>query len=518
VLFASRLRRPFPRRFGALMISGALVAGFGSLAVASPAGAATASVGPINFESGYTAGNINGQNGWSKTGTYDDEVENVGDYPAAAGYGFQTKALRVSNFYADGAFGGQAFSPPLTQAAGEGDAAPYFTASFDIGTTKAELQPGLAVSVSPDDGNGGRMSYLRFEDQSDGVHVIFVDVTDKGPLGTAATFNPDVAIATLARARSHAVRFEIAFVDGPGGADGVGNDVVRIFVDGALKHTGTTWENYYRYDPEQASSHNAIPTTSKLLFAARGLPVPGIGDGQGYLFDNVALSSSTTAPVVTPPTAVGVAYDGNKTCADLAPTGTTWEEFKIDGIPVNGTYDDPKSNLVITISNASSQTFDWASNHLDMSAVLVKGGNGGIEYGYPGTADFSDTGLHALEAKKNYHDISHVNFCFKAGGDTQPILDQPANPNPANPNPANPNAVNPQTVATPVVAPQTVVPATPAVQPSTEVLGVSLTRGDTLAHTGAARTRTLALAGVLGLVLGLAMLLLGYRKTAVVSR
>src|SRR5581483_7996334 len=127
VLFASRLRRQFPRRFGALMISGALLAGFGSLAVAGPAGAATTSVGPINFESGYTAGNINGQNGWSKTGPYDVEVENVGDYPAASGYGFQTKALRASNFYADGAFGGQTFSPGLTQAAGEGDAAPYFT-------------------------------------------------------------------------------------------------------------------------------------------------------------------------------------------------------------------------------------------------------------------------------------------------------------------------------------------------------------------------------------------------------
>ena len=33
------------------------------------------------------------------------------------------------------------------------------------------------------------MSYLRFEDQSDGVHVFFDDVTDPGPLGTAASFN-----------------------------------------------------------------------------------------------------------------------------------------------------------------------------------------------------------------------------------------------------------------------------------------------------------------------------------------
>ncbi|MCA1844080.1 MAG: hypothetical protein LC792_13025, partial [Actinobacteria bacterium] len=188
MLFASHLRRKFPRRFGALMISGALVASLAGFAWTSPANAATASVGPINFESGYTVGSIDGQNGWSKTGSYDVEVENVADYSSAAGYsnaagyGFETKALRASNVYADGAFGGQTFSPGLAQAAGEGDAASYFTASFKIGTTRAERQPGLAVSLSPDEGNGGRMSYLRFNDETDGVHVVFVDVTDAGPV------------------------------------------------------------------------------------------------------------------------------------------------------------------------------------------------------------------------------------------------------------------------------------------------------------------------------------------------
>jgi hypothetical protein len=50
------------------------------------------------------------------------------------------------------------------------------------------------MSVSPDDGNGGRMSYLRFEDQSDKVHVFFDDATDAGPVGTEATFS-DTEIA-----------------------------------------------------------------------------------------------------------------------------------------------------------------------------------------------------------------------------------------------------------------------------------------------------------------------------------
>ena len=29
------------------------------------------------------------------------------------------------------------------------------------------------ISVSPDNGQGARMSYLRFEDRADGVHVFF---------------------------------------------------------------------------------------------------------------------------------------------------------------------------------------------------------------------------------------------------------------------------------------------------------------------------------------------------------
>ena len=96
------------------------------------------------------------------------------------------------------------------------------------------------------------MSYLRFEDRTDGVHVFFDDVTDNGPIGTVATFN-ETDIATLSRATAHSIRFEIDFKNGPG------NDVVKIFIDGKKAITGTTWENYYRYDPEASGSGNQVP-------------------------------------------------------------------------------------------------------------------------------------------------------------------------------------------------------------------------------------------------------------------
>jgi hypothetical protein len=248
------------------------------------------SVGPVTFEPPtYAVGNINGQNGWTKTGAYDAAVVAVSSFPAASGYGFETQALRLSNAVTSGSFGDQTFAPPVTNAAGESTGFNHFDATGSIGTALATQQTGLTLSVSPDDGTGGRMSYLRFEDQPDGVHVFFDDVTDPGPLGTVATFN-EHDIATLDRAHAHTIRFSIDFVPG------AGNDVTNIYVDGVKKATGTTWEDYYRYDPEQAGNHNVVPVTKTLLFRESGTAAPA-NNGNGFLIDNVSLASSNvTAP------------------------------------------------------------------------------------------------------------------------------------------------------------------------------------------------------------------------------
>jgi hypothetical protein len=251
-------------------------------------GAAAADAGgPITFEPpAFAMGDINGQGGWTKTGPYDVAVVPVASFPAAAGYGFGSQALRLSNAVVSGTFGDQTFAPPLAAAAGESTAFKHFDASFNIGTALATQQPGLALSVSPDDGTGGRMSFLRFEDQADGVHVFFDDATDNGLVGTTATFN-ERDIATLDRAHAHSIRFSIAFVPGPG------NDVVRIYVDGALKATGTSWENYYRYDPGQAGNHNVVPVTRTLLFREGGsVSAAPATTGNGFLVDNISYSSS----------------------------------------------------------------------------------------------------------------------------------------------------------------------------------------------------------------------------------
>jgi hypothetical protein len=147
------------------------------------------------------------------------------------------------------------------------------------------------MTVSPDRGDGARMSFLRFEDQADGVHVFFVDVVDKGPVGTVATFRTS-DIATLDRTHSHLIQFSIDF------KDGTANDTVKIYIDSKLAANGTTWEDYYRYDPEQ-SPGNKVPTVDKLLFRESGnsqhIPPydPNPSDiGNGFLIDRVTLASS----------------------------------------------------------------------------------------------------------------------------------------------------------------------------------------------------------------------------------
>ena len=258
---------------------------FGLAALAAPLASAD-TVGPITFEPPtYTLGDINGQNGWMKTGPYDVQVASVSLFPAAAGYGFGAQALRVSNAITSGSFGDQTFSPGLTSPAGESPAQTHFDATFQIGTTQATHQPDLRMTVSPDAGDGGRMSFLRFEDLADGVHVFFADVTNPGPLPTVSTFNT-TDIATISRGAAHSIRFSIDFVTGPA------NDVAQIYVDGVLKKTGTTWEDYYRYDPEQVGNGNQVPKIAKLLIRQSGVPSP-LTLGNGFLVDGLSLASSS---------------------------------------------------------------------------------------------------------------------------------------------------------------------------------------------------------------------------------
>lgn len=252
-----------------LIILAAMV--FAALGLASLAAADTQTT--IGFESPYTVGTINGQQGWTNTGLYDANVASTSDYTAAAGYHFEDQALQISNAKTSGSFGDQTFAPLLTTgAAAQGTAAQHFTASFAIGTTQNAVQPGLSISVSPDNGQGARMSYLRFDDQATGVHVFFDEA--KG-----ASFT-EKDIATLTRGAVHTVAFSIDFT-------AASNHQVTIAIDGTVKAVGSTWASYY-----QKTEHNPASPVTTMLFRAGGVAAPSLA-GQGYLIDNLTYASTS---------------------------------------------------------------------------------------------------------------------------------------------------------------------------------------------------------------------------------
>lgn len=240
-------------------------------ALAIPAAAYAASEYRTGFESPlFTAGeDVNGKDGWSATGQYDQEIVANGINGG--------QSLRLSNGYADGAFDGQTYSAPVNKA-GENEADHTFFGSFRFKTTETTYQPNLSVSVSPTDRAGSRMSYLRLQDQANGTHVYFSEYK-------AGKFT-DKDIATLGRSTAHDLQIQLLMKPGRN------NDQVKVWVDGKLKvNNAATWEQYYRDNGEQAANGNLLFGVDRLIFAARGDSVPA-NDGNGYLFDEVRLNTN----------------------------------------------------------------------------------------------------------------------------------------------------------------------------------------------------------------------------------
>jgi hypothetical protein len=261
----------------------------------------------IDFESPtYTAGTINGQDGWSSLGAagsgcavYDHAVAS-----SAGTTGFGAQSLRISNAVTSGCFGDQTFSQSLPNQVGEttaddggmsgGVRRTHFESQFDIASkVPGAQQPGLVMSTSADRGDGARMTYLRFEDSPTGLQIYFDDYQDAAPYGTAgnAAFSgpgcgvEDDFIETqvgtdLDRSVPHTIRETLDVLEGPR------NDIVKIYIDGNLVHTGTSWEDYFRW----CEATDVSRTVDARLFRTGGAAAPGTA-GNGFLIDNLTLQS-----------------------------------------------------------------------------------------------------------------------------------------------------------------------------------------------------------------------------------
>jgi hypothetical protein len=330
---------------------------FGGVAAAD-----TSSPNPITFDSnqGYILGSINGHQGWSDTGGYDAQVV---PNPGVPGFGDQS--LQISDASTSGSFGDQTFAPALTQPASE-TSNPYFTASFSIDTASASPNDGLHMSVSPDNGQGGRMSYLRFEYHSSDsmVHVFFDDSSQSSPCSPAGCANfSDTDIAQFAPNTVHTFTFAINLVPGTN-SDGSPNDVAKIYEDSSTTPliTGTTWEGYYRYDPE--SGPTTPPAISTLLFREAG--TPNSADlGNGYLIDNVSMSSSACMPT-------GLVRDNiNLTAKLVNPASTVTGTVDASGCNI-GVYYGPGHTGAVSAEVKNANYFGVVA---DGAAVNVTGSN-----------------------------------------------------------------------------------------------------------------------------------------------
>ena len=315
---------------------------------ASPVAAASSTT---DFE-GFTADSSpNGQFGWSSTGPYDHEIVN-NTYGIAA---FGTKSLRVSNAVTSGAFGDQTFSSSLVDQAGEttadggalasGVMQPHFEASWQFASaTPGAEQPGLSVVASPDRGDGARMSWVQMADTPDGLQVNFYDYRDEhvtgGALGdpNGCAASDDFFLTTVAsgldRTAVHSVKITMDFLEGPR------NDVVRVWVDGVLKHTDTSWEDYFRY-----CEANQTRSVDSILLRSAGTAAPDTL-GNGFLIDNLNL---TSGPTVIAASAGAWSLYPQQTSSTSSTTATVYQAKVRPPINADGSSNFPKRRGVIPV-------------------------------------------------------------------------------------------------------------------------------------------------------------------------
>lgn len=281
-----------------LLLGVACAAGFGGAAWAD-------TIDDGGFE-GFTLGDPVGQAGWT--------AQNIGGYEAAhfdiavvdpssvwTGGEFGTRALRLSNANPSSAFGNQLQTPSLVDEAGEtgaenggvsgGTRQSRLSGSFDFASATKTYQPGLAITFSPDRGDGTRMSFFRIADKSDGLQVSIIYVE----AGTADGFVEAIVASGLARDQVHRFEFSLDLVDGPG------NDVLWTRVGGQCGSFAASgsWEDYHRYTTEGGPPHNTKTVDSLLIRISTPTTTEEAEAllGHGLLLDDVTLTSSTVPPM-----------------------------------------------------------------------------------------------------------------------------------------------------------------------------------------------------------------------------
>jgi hypothetical protein len=270
------------------------------------------------FES-FNLGSINGQQGWTAQDSFTTSTT-VGNWDQAVMDVNGKRVFRMSNAVTSGTYSSQVFSSRSAQVAGESGSAlwndrgpngsaPYnplqygayatsnqFYSKVDFRSATGSAQAGLALALSASAKQGSvRMSYVQIADNgSTGFDLKYYETLGDGAFPASAT----TIASGLSYSSLHSLEMTIDFVDGVTvGNDGkvYGNDVLKIYLNGQLIKTGTTWESYYYKYENITAGTPRLQAVDSMLFRVAGAAAPSTS-GQGFYFEDFAIGNSSPIP------------------------------------------------------------------------------------------------------------------------------------------------------------------------------------------------------------------------------
>ncbi len=272
---------------------------------------------PSGAQPNTLAGTVDLQSGWTTrdaflssttVGRWDQQVKQVND---ANG---NRKVFRMSNAITSGTYSSQVFSEVSAQVAGETNAAlwndrgtvgssptaPQFGAYAASNTFYSKVafrsatgaaQSGLALTLSASAKQSTvRMNWLQIADSgSNGFNLNVYELGIDGAFPSA----PTTIASGLSYTDLHTIETGITFVDGVNwvGGQEVSNDILQIWLNGTLIHTGSTWESYY-YDTELITAGTPrVQAVNSMLFRVAGTAATATS-GNGFYFEDFAIGNT----------------------------------------------------------------------------------------------------------------------------------------------------------------------------------------------------------------------------------
>lgn len=225
----------------------------------------------------FSNGAIDNQNGWNS----DNPAFNANVVSTVVRTG--NKSFYRDNRTGSGSFGDQTFSAGTGGVAGESTAVGVtpgqnvfkFTTWFRAGSTGGP--DGTVIGIAGTDNQGSRAWSLSLRNnEAGGASLYAFDVDPALQAAGSASFRQFTLGQNLSLSAWHRIDVVSIFNDGQS------NDVVQYFLNGALVQTLSSWEQYYRWDPEQAGNGNQLWGIDRMIFRTVGTS----NDSNGFYFDD----------------------------------------------------------------------------------------------------------------------------------------------------------------------------------------------------------------------------------------